>query len=62
MTDRRCLACGRDTEATPLIHLEYRGAAIWICPQDLPILIHNPTELAGKLVGAEKLPPAEHHV
>lgn len=57
----RCLACQRATSETPLIPLEYRDSRIWICPQHLPILIHDPTRLAGVLPGAENLSPAEHH-
>jgi hypothetical protein len=55
-----CLACGRDAEMTPLIMLEYRGSKLWICPQHLPILIHDPTKLIGKLPGAEALKPSEY--
>lgn len=64
MTDRAttptCLACKRGSEATPLLPLEYRGGRIWICPQHLPILIHDPAQLIGVLPGAEGLEPAEH--
>ena len=49
----RCLACGRGSELTPLIPLEYRGERIWICPQHLPVLIHDPGQLVGRLEGAE---------
>lgn len=55
-----CLACGRDDRETPLVQLRHFGAELFICPQDLPILIHNPIELAGKLRGAERLRPADH--
>jgi len=61
MPDARCLACGRDSNATPLIPLESRTREFWICPQHLPVLIHNPVELVGKLPGAETLAPADHH-
>lgn len=57
----KCLECGRDSSATPLLPLEYQGAHLWICPQHLPVLIHDPTRLVGKLPGAENLKPAEHH-
>jgi hypothetical protein len=57
----RCLACDRTQDVTPLVNLEYRGTRAWICPQHLPILIHDPTQLAGRLPGAEDLRPAEHH-
>jgi len=56
-----CVACGRGPEETPLLALEYRGAAFWICPQHLPVLIHDPAQLTGRLPGAERLRPAEHH-
>lgn len=58
---KQCLACGRGPQETPLIALEYRGAALWICPQHLPVLIHEPAQLAGRLAGAERLRPADHH-
>lgn len=60
-TAQRCLACHRDTDETPLIALEYQESRIWICPQHLPILIHDPARLVGVLPGAENLSPAEGH-
>ena len=54
---KACLACDRDADATPLICLEYRGARLWICPQHMPLLIHNPDQLIGRLPGAENLTP-----
>jgi hypothetical protein len=56
-----CLACGRGADVVPLIALTYRGGSHWICPQHLPVLIHDPTRLVGRLPGAEDLQPAEHH-
>jgi hypothetical protein len=56
---RRCLECRRDTNQTPLIALEYQGARLWICPTHIPILIHDPGRLEGKLPGAENLEPAK---
>lgn len=58
---RECLLCGRQTDVTPLIELAYREGTYWICPQHLPVLIHNPGELAGLLPGAENLTPSDHH-
>lgn len=58
---KRCLACGADNQQTPLVQLDYLDRAYWICPQHLPILIHDPTRLVGALPGAERLRPAEHH-
>jgi hypothetical protein len=55
-----CAFCSRDTNQVPLIALRYRQVDAWICPQHLPILIHDPVQLIGKLGGAENLSPAEH--
>ncbi len=56
----RCLECGRTPQETPLIRLEYLAGSYWICPEHLPILIHDPARLIGTLPGAERLRPAEH--
>ena len=56
-----CLACQRGPDQTPLIALEYRATSLWICPQHLPVLIHDPARLIGVLPGAEQLRPADHH-
>jgi hypothetical protein len=56
-----CLACGRTSGETPLIELLYREKNFWICPQHLPVLIHDPKTLTGKLPGAEGMEPADHH-
>lgn len=58
---QHCLMCHRDAEQTPLIALEYRKSRLWICPQHLPVLIHDPAALIGTLPGAEQLKPAEVH-
>ena len=60
-TAKSCLACHRGSNETPLIALEYQESKIWICPQHLPILIHDPARLVGVLPGAENLTPAEGH-
>lgn len=60
-TAKRCLFCHRDDQETPLVTLAFRGEPLFICPQHLPVLIHDPQRLIGVLPGAEKLSPAEHH-
>lgn len=55
-----CLVCKRGEEETPLLSLRYRGGGLWLCPQHLPILIHDPSRLTGLLPGAENLSPADH--
>ncbi|MBK1704188.1 hypothetical protein [Halochromatium glycolicum] len=55
-----CVTCERGSDLVPLMRLEYRGAPLWTCPEHLPILIHDPGRLVGKLAGAEQLRPAAH--
>jgi hypothetical protein len=58
--ERRCVACQRTADQVPLIALQYGQSCFWICPQHLPLLIHDPQQLIGKLPGVENLSPAEH--
>ena len=59
-TEPRCLVCQHTSASVPLLTLLYQGAPVWICPQHLPILIHDPHKLAGILPGAETLAKADH--
>ena len=55
-----CVACGRDSSEVPLIAFVFQGVDRRICPQHLPLLIHDPSRLAGVLPGAEGLEQAPH--
>ncbi len=55
-----CVNCQRTVEEVPLLNVTHRGGAAYICPQCLPILIHDPQQLVNKLPGAEALQPHEH--
>jgi hypothetical protein len=44
-----CLSCGGTEEDKPLISLSYQKAKLAICPQCLPMLIHQPERLAAEL-------------
>jgi hypothetical protein len=55
------VACKRGSEQVPLIYFQYKGAGLFICPQHLPILIHDPAKLAEVLPGADGFQPADHH-
>jgi hypothetical protein len=57
---KQCLNCGRSVEQVPLISIEHRTGSAYICPQCLPILIHEPQTLIGKLSGAEALRGRAH--
>ena len=56
-----CLVCKRDSEEIPLISFRYKGSDLWICPQHLPILIHDPMKLADILPGADTFQAADHN-
>ena len=55
-----CVACGRGADVVPLLTVEFRGHHVRICTQHLPLLIHDPGQLIGRLEGAETLNPSEH--
>lgn len=56
-----CINCGRSEMEIPLVSVRYSGEQIWTCSQCMPILIHKPEQLIGKLKGADRIPPAPHH-
>ena len=60
MSETTCLNCGRDSNEIPLLTLEYRGETYRLCPQCLPVMIHKPQNLVGKLPNAENFSPANH--
>jgi len=56
----KCIVCDQTSQQVPLVVLVYRGETYWICPQHLPVLIHEPAKLAGKMPGAENLKGSGH--
>jgi len=62
MTDQKpaCLHCQRTSDQIPLVHLVFADRDYYICPEHLPILIHEPQKLAGKLPGVEHLQGHAH--
>lgn len=57
---RQCIACGQSDEQVPLLPVIFAGNEYYICPGDLPVLIHHPDQLSGKLPGAANLTPHQH--
>ena len=57
---KKCVNCDRSENEIPLMTLAYREEPLFICPQCLPVLIHKPQNLAGKLEGAENFPPVNN--
>jgi hypothetical protein len=60
-TIQHCLNCNRSEHEIPLVTLSYSGKPTYICSHCLPMLIHHPEMLTGKIEGAENIPPAEHN-
>jgi len=53
--DKKCLYCQRGEELVPLVQLAFKGNNYYICPQHIPVLIHNPDQLQGMLPDAENM-------
>ncbi|MGA7837776.1 MAG: hypothetical protein WB996_07400 [Ignavibacteriaceae bacterium] len=57
---KTCLNCNASENEIPLVNLAYSGKPAFICSCCLPLLIHQPERLVGKLERAENIPPAKH--
>ncbi len=55
MEPNACVFCDRSSDVVPLVTIEYRGSTLQICSEHLPVLIHDPGQLAERLPGVEKL-------
>lgn len=60
-TTHTCLNCDRPESVVPLVAIRYAGNEGWVCSHCMPVLIHNPERMAGKLAGADQIPAAAHH-
>lgn len=58
---KNCLNCNRTENEIPLVNLSYSNKPAYICSHCLPLLIHHPEQLIGRLKGAENIPPAVHN-
>jgi hypothetical protein len=55
-----CVNCERDEAEIPLLQFQFRGDEYRICTNCLPVLLHRPDNLIGRLPGAEDIKPAKH--
>ncbi|RLD85342.1 MAG: hypothetical protein DRJ02_10580 [Bacteroidetes bacterium] len=53
--EKVCLFCKKDEESVPLVQVDYKGKTYHICPQHIPVLIHDPGQLEGMLPDAGDL-------
>jgi hypothetical protein len=61
MTSAACLSCDRRESDIPLLQLRFQGEELSICSQCLPVLIHTPEKLIGRMRGAEDIDPKPHN-
>jgi hypothetical protein len=52
--EKKCIVCDVSNQQVPLIKMDYRDEKVYVCPQHMPVLIHHPEQLVGKLPGAEE--------
>lgn len=52
---KQCLFCEKNEQEVPLLQIAFQDKHYWICTQHLPVLIHEPSKLEGKLPGAGNL-------
>ncbi len=55
----QCVRSGRTSDQAPLIRLSYQRQEFWICPQDLPVLIHKPQQIPQLAGSWTTRPPAD---
>lgn len=56
-----CIYCKRNNREVPLINLSYQDQVFSICPQHLPILIHEPAKLVHLIPGSDLFGSVDTH-
>ncbi len=51
--NKECLVCKKPSNEIPVTQFYYKDSSFYICPQHMPVIIHNPQELIGLLDGAD---------
>ena len=52
--ERACLVCKKNSAEIPVTKFYYQENEFYICPQHMPVIIHNPQQLVGLLDGADE--------
>ena len=50
---KACLVCKKTSAEIPVTKFYYKNDEFHICPQHMPVIIHNPQQLVGLLDGAD---------
>jgi len=51
--NQTCIVCEKNQNEVPIVQMIFKGKQLGICPQHLPVIIHDPQKLVGKIDGAE---------
>jgi hypothetical protein len=51
---KECLVCKKASTEIPVTKFYYQENEFYICPQHMPVIIHNPQQLIGLIDGADK--------
>lgn len=54
-TEKKCIVCESNHDEVPVTKFEYKDIEFYICPQHIPVLIHDPQKLVGLIPDADKL-------
>jgi len=52
---KTCIVCKKSAMETPVTKFYHKNSSFFICSQHIPVLIHNPQELAGLIDDADSL-------
>ncbi|MBN2615012.1 MAG: hypothetical protein JXR71_04900 [Bacteroidales bacterium] len=53
--EKKCIVCNASHNEVPVTRFEYKESVFYICPQHIPVLIHDPQKLVGLIPDAENL-------
>lgn len=56
----RCLNCEKTDHEAPILTVRFEDQDVQMCTSCLPVLIHQPQRLTGRLAGIESVEPADH--
>ncbi|EAR01651.1 hypothetical protein [Maribacter sp. HTCC2170] len=54
-TSKECLVCKKSANEIPVTKFYHKETEFYICPQHMPVIIHNPQQLVGLLEGADEM-------
>lgn len=53
--NKECIVCKKTAHEIPVTKFYHKESEFYICPQHMPVIIHNPQQLIGLLDGADEM-------